>query len=137
MIKYEPAPDLNARIRDIIRVLKMKHLDPERVICARSTGSAASRILARVHGLAKVMQLVLGVRSVYAIEVISETFDKLTEEDRVKTLIHELLHIPKAFGGGLLSHKRFVTSRKVEKAYKTYVDAKTQRQVEINLDSTT
>lgn len=52
----------------------------------------------------------------YVIEVIAETFDRLDEEEQVKTLIHEMLHVPPSFGGGLKSH-RYVTDARVDRLY--------------------
>ena len=41
-------------------------------------------------------------------------------EEKIKTIIHELMHIPKCFGGGFRQHKPYVTRRKVEKVFKEY-----------------
>ena len=58
-------------------------------------------------------------RPFYVIEVISEQFDKMDEEEQTKTLIHELMHIPKNFGGGFRHHD-FVNRGNIEKMYKIY-----------------
>ena len=50
------------------------------------------------------MQKAIGVPAHYALEFIHEQFDKLNEEEKVKTIIHELMHIPKSFGGGFRHH---------------------------------
>jgi predicted metallopeptidase len=55
----------------------------------------------------------------YAIEVISERFDKMPEEDQIKTLIHELMHIPKNFGGGFRQHD-FVQRKNVDILYRIF-----------------
>ena len=94
----------------------MGHLHLDRVLCVRSRGSKARRTLARCHALPRIIQAALGVKSHYVIEVISEQFDKLKEEEQTKTLLHELLHIPKAFGGGFKGHG-FVNKRKIDKLY--------------------
>ena len=57
----------------------------------------------------------------YVIEIISERFDKMSEVDRIKTLIHELMHVPKSFGGGFIHHN-VVHERNVEKMYDRYID---------------
>ena len=54
----------------------------------------------------------------YVIELMSEKFDSQSHEDQVKTIIHELLHIPHNFGGGFRHHKPYVNKREVEAAYK-------------------
>ena len=123
MIRYELARDVSERIGDILRRVEMPHVDALRVTCLRSKGSRSRRIIARCHGLSKVMQLALNQGSHYVIEVISERFDKLSREDQTRVLIHELLHIPHSFGGGFRAHRPYVTYREVEKVYKKLLRA--------------
>ena len=40
-------------------------------------------------------------------------------EEQIKIIIHELMHIPKCFGGGF-KHHDFVTEKSVNKYYKEY-----------------
>ena len=47
--------------------------------------------------LGKIWQGVLNLPPSYTIEVISEIFDKMSAEDKERTLIHELMHIPGGF----------------------------------------
>jgi predicted metallopeptidase len=119
MIKYERSLDIQERIMLIASKLGMKH-DLSRVICVRSRGSSASRTLARCHALPRIMQLALNTKAVYVIEVISEQFDKLSREEQDKVLVHELMHIPKKFGGGFRFHRPYVTRAEVEKMYRKY-----------------
>jgi predicted metallopeptidase len=123
MIHYELAEDIGAEIKEIIRKLDMTHIDGSRVVCVRSRGSASRRTLARCHGLPRIMQLALDLKPHYVIEIISEQFDKLGKADQTKVLIHELMHIPHAFGGGFRSHRPYVTKRKVEKMYQQFLKA--------------
>jgi predicted metallopeptidase len=123
MIRYELARDLSERIGDIISRLRMTHVDSARVTCLRSRGSRSRRVIARCHGLSKVMQLALNQGPHYVIEVISERFDKLSREEQTRVLIHELMHIPHSFGGGFRAHKPYVTRQKIEKMYKKYLKA--------------
>jgi len=120
MIKYHHAPDIENRIRDISLRLQMEHIDLSRVKCVRSRGSGSRRVLARCHALPRIMQHALDVKAHYVIEIISEQFDRLSEEDQTKTLIHELMHIPAAFGGGFRHHRPFVNRRAVDTMYKKY-----------------
>lgn len=102
-MKYEFAGDLQARMEKIVRVLSMEHIDLERVKCFRSRGSTTKRTLARCHTIGKLMQKAIGINAWYAIEFL-EKFEKLNQEEQDKVIIHELLHIPKAFGGGFRQH---------------------------------
>lgn len=117
-IKYQHAPDIQDRIQDIAGKLGIRH-DFSRIVCVRSYGSQSRHTIARCHALSRVMQLALGVKAHYVIEVISERFDKLSNEEKIKTLIHELLHIPKAFGGGFKYHD-VVNRRNIDKLYREY-----------------
>lgn len=119
-MRYELAPDLNDLAFDIVGKCGFYYIDLKRVVFIRSTGSKARRTLARIHGMAKIMQVALKTDAVYAIEIISENFDNLSEEEKLKTVIHELMHIPAGFGGGFRHHKDYVNSRTVERAYKEY-----------------
>jgi len=121
MIHYELAEDIGAAIKEIIHKLDMTHIDRSRVVCIRSRGSASKRILARCHGLPKIMQLALTMKPHYVIEIITEQFDRLGKEEQTKVLIHELMHIPHSFGGGFRSHRPHVTRKKVEQMYKKYL----------------
>jgi predicted metallopeptidase len=124
MIQYEFAEDIGAKIRDILQRLEMTHIDAARLACVRSQGSNSKRVIARCHGLPRIMQLALKQKPQYVIEVVAERFDALSDEDQTKVLIHELMHIPHAFGGGLRSHTPYVTQKKVEKIYREFLKAK-------------
>lgn len=116
MIKYELAGDLQKEINEIIDNTNFWHIKRDRVICIRSHGSESRGTLARCHALTRIWQMALNTKAAYLIEVISEKFDRLSEEEKTKTLIHELMHIPKAFGGGF-KHHDFVNSSNVERVY--------------------
>lgn len=118
MIRYSRAPELEAAVKEIVHRLGLTHVDPSRVMCVRSRGSNAPRTLARIHGLPRLWQFTLGTKPCYVIEVVSEHFDNLSKEEREKTLIHEILHIPASFGGGFRHHKDWVNRQRVEKVYK-------------------
>ncbi len=92
----------------------------EHVAFLRSTGSKARRTIARCHALGKAMQVGMGrEKGFYLIEVISEKFDKLSEDERLKVIIHELMHIPKSFGGGFIHHDK-VHEASVNQVYNHY-----------------
>lgn len=101
---WKEATDVSKNIRSLIRVLKLFHIKPSRVFCYRSYGSK-SRSYARIWSLPKIFQRALTIEAAYVIEVLSERFDKLPDEEKQKVLLHELLHIPKNFSGALLPHR--------------------------------
>ena len=121
MIEYHLAEDIDSRVKEIFQRLKMTHIDETRLICLRSKGSGSRRVIARCHGLSRIMQLALNKKPHYIIEVLSERFDQLDKEDQTKVLIHEILHIPHSFGGGFRSHKPFVTRAKVQRIYDQFI----------------
>lgn len=118
VIKYFSAPDIKLQVDSIAADLELNHIIFKQVYCIRSKGSRAKRTIARIHGLGKIWQGVLETPPSYIIEVISEVFDNLSFEDKEKTLIHELLHIPGGFSGGFRPHKGYVERKIVNKLYK-------------------
>ncbi len=126
MIQYGLAEDIDLRVKEIIRKLKMTHIDETRVICLRSKGSRSRRVIARCHGLSRIIQLALNQKPHYIIEILSERFDRLSGEDQTKVLIHEILHVPHCFGGGFRAHKPYVTRAKVQKMYDEFMKAESE-----------
>jgi len=47
----------------------------------------------------------------------------MSEIDQIKTLIHELMHIPKSFGGGFRHHD-FVCEKNIEVEYLRFINIK-------------
>jgi predicted metallopeptidase len=121
-MKYEEAPDLEKRMIEIVETLGMDHVKLERVRCLRGFGSSSKRTIARCHALGKLMQRAMGVKAWYAIEFL-ELFDKMSKEDQDKTIIHELMHIPKTFGGGFRQHD-FVCEKNVEIMHEKFLAMK-------------
>ncbi len=121
-MKYESADDLKKRMIDIVNTLNMSHVDLDRVECLRSFGSSSRRTIARCHALGKLMQRAMKTKAFYAIEFL-EIFDKMSKEDQDKVIIHELMHIPKTFGGGFRQHD-YVCERNIEILYEKFVNAK-------------
>ncbi|MAG26270.1 metallopeptidase [Candidatus Pacearchaeota archaeon] len=121
-MKYEDAPDLMKRAEEIVSVLGMGHVDLSRVSCIRSKGSKTRRTLARCHALGKLLQKAMGTKAFYAIEFL-EPFEKLDEKEQDKVILHELMHIPKTFGGGFRHHD-FVEDKRVDLMYERYESLK-------------
>ena len=117
-IKYGDAPEIKKQVDQIANELELYHVVPQFVFCVRSKGSKAKRTIARIHGLGKLWQRVLNLPPSYTIEVISEIYDKMSKEDKEKTLIHELMHIPGGFSGGFRPHKGYVERKMVEELYR-------------------
>ena len=118
-LEYVEARDVKRRVDEILDSLDLFHVVPQFVFCYRSKGSKSKRIVARIHGLGKIWQEALLRPPAYVIEVISEGYDRLSEEEKKKTLIHELLHIPKGFSGGFRPHKGYISRKRVEKLYRS------------------
>jgi len=117
-MKYEEAPDLQRIADDVSRML-YPHIKLARMRCFRSYGSSSRGTIARCHALGKLMQRAIGVPAYYALEFIHERFDKFSEEEQLKVIIHELMHIPKTFGGGF-KHHDFVCEKNINADYKEY-----------------
>ena len=131
-IRYSDAPEVKKQVDQIAEDLELFHVVPQFVFCVRSKGSKARRTIARIHGLSKLWQGVLNLPPSYTIEVISEIYDKIPPEEKEKTLIHELLHIPGGFSGGFRPHKGYVERRIVEDLYKKLQKNRTLKKT--NLD---
>jgi len=114
------APDVKKLVDKIVDNLDLSHVVPRSVHCYRSKGSKSKRIIARIHGFGRIWQEALGLPPAYIIEVLSERYDRLSQEDKEKTLIHELLHIPKGFKGGFRPHKGYISRRRVDSLHKEY-----------------
>ncbi|MEK6844850.1 MAG: putative metallopeptidase [Nanoarchaeota archaeon] len=125
-MKYEYAPDIQ-KIVEELSVILFPHIKLDRVKCFRSFGTSSRGTIARCHALGKLMQRAIGIDAVYALEFLSERFDKLDEKNQIKTIIHELMHIPKTFGGGFRQHD-YVCEKNVSLYYETYKAKKLDRE---------
>ncbi len=119
-MKYQLAPEVKKQVKNLVEELKMDYIDVKRIHCIRSF-DAKTRAYARIWGMSKLFYEVAGIKPHYIIEVNAKKFDKLNDREKIKTLIHELLHIPKTFSGALLSHRgRYhrINNQTVEKILK-------------------
>ena len=117
-MKYQFSPEWTKKTREIAALLEMSHIPLDRISVIESSGSKTRRTIARIHGLAKVMKLCMQQdKAFYTIELISEKFNRQPDDEKIKTLIHELLHIPGNFGGGFRQHKPYVNHSTVDLAY--------------------
>lgn len=116
-MQYKLAPEIKKTCVQLIKRLDMKHIKTSRVHCILSF-DVKTRAVARIWGMAKLFHEVVGIEPHYIIEVNAKRFNKLPEREKIKTLIHELMHIPKTFSGALLSHRgRYhrINEREVER----------------------
>ncbi len=119
-LQYLEAPDVKVLADEIVNKLNFCHINFQSVYCYRSKGSKSKRIIARIHGFGKIWQKALSLPPSYVIEVVSERYDTLSQEDKERTIIHELMHIPHSFKGGFRPHRGYVSRRQVENMYKEY-----------------
>lgn len=103
-LEWETARDVRQSIEEIVSKLDLPHINASRIFCFRTSGSK-SRSHARIWSFPKIFQVALNVKPAYVIEVLSRHFDSLSDDEKKKVLIHELLHIPKNFSGALLPHR--------------------------------
>lgn len=103
-MNWEQASDIQKEVNTLIDRLDYKHLLKDSIYCFRSYGSK-SRAIARIWALPRIWQQALKVPPAYCLEIISERFDRLSQDNKQRTLIHELLHIPQNFSGTLLAHR--------------------------------
>lgn len=116
-MRYSKAADIKKKVNLLIKELDFKHIKAKNIHCIRSF-DVKTRAYARIWGMAKLFTEVVGIEPNYIIEVNSRMFDKLSEREQMKTLIHELMHIPKTFSGALLSHRgkyHRINDREVER----------------------
>jgi predicted metallopeptidase len=126
-IRYVEASDVKKLVDEIAEKLYFFHIVLQFVYCYRSYGSESERVIARIHGLGRIWQEALRKPPIYVIEVISERYDKLSEKDKEKTLIHELLHIPKGFSGGFRPHRGYIDKERIEKLHRLLLKRRTMK----------
>ncbi len=131
-IKYYDAPEIKKQVEQLAEECEFYHVVPQFVYCVRSRGSKAKRTIARIHGLGKLWQGVLNMPPAYTIEVISEIYDKMSDEDKEKTLVHELMHIPGGFSGGFRPHKGYVERKMVEAVYAKLKKRRAEKKVKLD-----
>ena len=89
-------------VRLIVKLLKLNYIRVDRVRVVRS--NSKSTAYARLWGLSKVLQVGLGTGPYYVIELIDRNFSGLDCSEKVRVLVHELMHIPKTFSGHVRPH---------------------------------
>ena len=121
-MELSPAPDINRLVRHLVPKLPFPYIDPAKITCMRST-HATSRARARIWSFPKIWQMALKHPPHYIIEVLSQHFDRLSDDDKTRVIIHELMHIPKNFSGALVPHRglhKRIDHRTVETLFAMY-----------------
>lgn len=103
-------------VRLIVKLLKLNYIHADRVRVVRS--NSKSMAYARLWGLSKVLQVGLGIGPYYVIELIDRNFNKLDCSEKVRIVVHELMHIPKTFSGHVRPHNE-VFEKELRKCLKT------------------
>ncbi len=122
-MESERALDVQFMLDELLEHLSLDNVITSRIICMRSR-KAQVRAYARIWSLPEIWRNALEINPFYVIEVVSEHYDSLSEEEKKKVLIHELLHIPKKFTGGLVPHKnrgRTIDDKLVMEVYNKYL----------------
>lgn len=89
----------------------------------RVYGSRANAY-ARIWGLPQIFQQALRMKAHYVVEVLMPEFGGLSRAQQDQVLIHELLHIPSTFSGGLRPERarRFsINHHTVSRLYRQYL----------------
>ena len=123
-MEWKKDSKIQKELNRLVKLLGFSNGDKSKVYCYRTIGSKA-RAYARIWSFPKIFQEVLNVPPSYIVEVLSEKFDRLSDDQKTRVLIQELLHIPKNFSGSLLPHRgrgRRI-DREVDRLYKMYKEA--------------
>ncbi|MCY0859756.1 MAG: putative metallopeptidase [Sulfolobaceae archaeon] len=123
MVKYKRAVEEEKVVSDLVKTLGLSYIDTTRIRVVYSIG-AKTKAIARIWAIPKAITLAFDLKPLYVIELVSEKFIKLNEDQKLRVLIHELLHIPESFSGGLRPHGQKVNARVVNRLYKEYTERK-------------
>jgi len=104
-IIWQEDKKLKHQLKKTIKQAGVSWVKASRIFTYRSI-NAKTRAYARIWGLSRIWQKALKVGPAYILEVISEKYDKLSDHDKSKVLLHEVAHIPKNFSGALVPHIR-------------------------------
>lgn len=121
----EYAPDVEKVAKKLVPKLPFPYIDVKRIVFMRSR-KATSRARARIWSFPKIWQMALKLPPYYVIEVLSHHFDHLSDDDKARVIIHELMHIPKNFSGALVPHRglhKRIDHRTVETLFRMYKDS--------------
>lgn len=104
-IIWQEDKKLKQSLKKTIKEAAVDWVKTSRVFTYRSE-NAKTRAYARIWGLSRIWQKALKLKPAYILEVISEKYDRLSDREKSKVLLHEVAHIPKNFSGALVPHIR-------------------------------
>lgn len=123
-LSFMRALDEEERIKDIVEKLGFGHINTEQVKCVFSRNSS-SRALGRIWSTPRIFSFAFNSSPKYVIELLHSKYMRLSDEEKVKVLIHELLHIPKTFSGALKPHVEMgktISCGVLDSLYKKYLN---------------
>lgn len=124
----EKAPDIDKIVKSVLKRNLFPYIDASRIVCMRSS-KATSRARARIWSFPHIWQLALDKPAYYIIEVLSQHFDRMSDDDKTRVIIHELMHIPKNFSGALVPHRgihKRINNHTVEHIFQMYKSDKSR-----------
>jgi len=71
-MKYVVSRKWEERAREVVELLSLSYINPDRVVVLESRGTKTRRTIARIHTLGRAMQTAMGQQPFYAIELIYE-----------------------------------------------------------------
>lgn len=122
-LEFIPACEENELINEIINKLGFDYIKKEQVKCVYSKNSSSRKVIARIWSTPRIITFAYKIKPLYVIELLKHKFKQLNKEDKIKVLIHELLHIPKTFSGALKPHigrSKTLECELVEEYYNKY-----------------
>lgn len=117
-LKFVPDYRLRQVLETIVQELRLTHIKIDRVYIVWSKGSRTTA-LARIWGIPSPFIKLRICEPTYVIELVVEKFSKLSCDEMIETIVHELLHIPRSFSGGLRSHGEWSKKKNLKRVMKT------------------
>ncbi|AAL63871.1 putative metallopeptidase [Pyrobaculum aerophilum] len=101
---YIRLASVEADIKNAVVRHNLNHLFQVDIVVVYNPNSH-SKAVARIWGINKIFQEVLGLNPVYIMELL-RPFKRLSCAERVKVIAHELAHIPATKSGALRPHNK-------------------------------
>ena len=120
------SPELEEALRTLVRLLGLSYVDASRIYGAVSKGSR-STAYARIWGLPSPFVRLGLCEPMYVVELVYENVAGLTCNKLLEVLVHELLHIPRSFSGGLRSHGEWSKGSKIRELVRGLPPAERRR----------